>query len=351
VNDVPAGYYDGVIAARRQVLLALEGDTLRLAGDGLDQRYAIAELVVTPGVGSIHRVIRLPDGGICEVEDGSLATAVERMQGKGRSAAFLRRWEKSLPLAAAALVLTIVMIVLTMRFGLPALARHVAFALPPEAEAALGSKTLATLDRFMLKPSRLSPERRGELAALLRRVTGEGAQSRYRLEVRAGQGLGANALALPSGIVLLTDELVEMARNDDEIAALLAHEVGHVRGRHALRQVLQNSTAGLLIASLTGDLLSVTSLSAALPTALVDASFSREFEREADDAALAWMDSVGVPRRTYAEMLGRLQAQLDVRSGQAHAGSNPARNYLSTHPDTGERIRRILYGSKQDGNR
>jgi predicted Zn-dependent protease len=176
----------------------------------------------------------------------------------------------------------------------------------------------------------------------LERVAGEGAQSRFRLEVRAGRALGANALALPSGIIILTDELVELARNDDEIAAVLAHEVGHVRGRHALRHVLQNSVSGLLIASLTGDLLSVTSLSAALPTALVDASFSREFEREADDAAMAWMKSAGVQPRGYAGILGRLQAQLDARNGRATGGRSPVRNYLSTHPDTGERIRRIL---------
>ncbi|MBC8019294.1 MAG: M48 family metallopeptidase, partial [Verrucomicrobia bacterium] len=105
-----------------------------------------------------------------------------------------------------------------------------------------------------------------------------------------------------------------------------------------------STVSGLLVATLTGDLLSVTSLSAALPTALVDASFSREFEREADDAAMAWMKSAGVPPKSYAGMLERLQAQLDVRSGQAHGGKNPVKNYLSTHPDTGERIRRIVEG-------
>lgn len=344
MRNVPAGYYDGVIATRRQVSLALEGETLRLAGEGLDKCYAVAALSMPPGVGSIRCTIRLPDGGMCEVEDISLIAALESLLGTGTASGLLHRWEKSLPLAATALGLTLLVLVLLMRFGLPALARHVAFALPAEAEAVLGRETLATLDRLLLKPSRLPQERRKELVALLVRVTGEKERNGYRLELRAGGPLGANALALPSGIVILTDELEGMARSDDEIAAVLAHEVGHVRGRHALRQVLQNSVSGLLMASLTGDLLSVTSLSAALPTALVEASFSREFEREADDAALAWMKSAGVDPQRYAEMLGRLQAQLDVRSGQGKSGRNRVKNYLSTHPDTGERIRRILKG-------
>jgi predicted Zn-dependent protease len=174
-------------------------------------------------------------------------------------------------------------------------------------------------------------------------VAGPGAEAAgYRLEFRSCPAIGANAFALPSGIVIMTDDLAPLARHDDEIAAILAHELGHVRGRHILRHVLQSSATGLIMVTLTGDLTSITSLAATLPTVMVDASFSREFEREADDAALAWMKSAGVPPRRYAEILGRLQAQLDVRHGSAAGGDSKARNYLSTHPDTGDRIRRIM---------
>ena len=133
-----------------------------------------------------------------------------------------------------------------------------------------------------------------------------------------------------------------MAKHDDELAAILAHELGHVRGRHIMRHILQSSAAGLIVATLTGDLVSITSLAATLPTVLVNASFTREFEREADDAAIAWMRSAGVPPRCYAEILGRLQAQLDARRGESTGDNQPVRNYLSSHPGTGERIRRIM---------
>jgi predicted Zn-dependent protease len=88
--------------------------------------------------------------------------------------------------------------------------------------------------------------------------------------------------------------------------------------------------------------MSITSLAATLPTVMVDSSFSRKFEQEADNAAIAWMRLAGMPPRRYAEILGRLQAQLDARHGTAAGGKKPARNYLSTHPDTGDRIRRIM---------
>lgn len=340
---VQCGYYDGRVAVRRGVSLSLEGGMLHLRGEDLSLSYRLDQLTVTPGVGSTLRRLRLPDGGSCELADHAFVAQLEQLQGRGRGAALLHRWERSLPLALGALLLTALVVLLFLRFGVPVMARQVAFRLPTAAEATMGRETIAILDRLMLKPSRLGQVRRNELEGLFRRVAGSGVASvAYRLEFRSSEVLGANAFALPGGIVVLTDGLVELARNDDEIAAVLAHELGHVRQRHVLRHVLQNSVTGLLVATLTGDLTSITALSATLPTAIVDATYSRQFEREADDAAIAWMKSAGVEPRRYGEILARLQAQLDTRSGDPFEQKTPAHNYLSNHPDTGERIRRIL---------
>jgi Zn-dependent protease with chaperone function len=340
--ETPAGYYDGRVSARHEVILYLEGEEIRISGAGFAASYPLARVRVTAGVGAIRRVIRFPNGGMCEVTDTAFLTAVERRQGKGRASAFLHRWERSLPHAVAALILTIAVIFLFMRFGVPALARHAAYAIPVSAEASLGRESLATLDRFLLKPSKITEERRRKLTELFRRMTASFPDgSGYRLEFRSGDAVGANALALPSGIVVITDSLVELSHNDDELAAVLAHELGHVRGRHLLRHLLQNSVAGLIMATVSGDIMSVTSLSAALPTALIDAKFSRDFEREADDAAVAYLRKEGIPLRRYIDILGRLQAQLDVKKKGAVEGDGVVRNYLSTHPATIERIRRI----------
>jgi len=343
--ETPAAYYDGVTSARRQVTLYLCGESIRLFGPGIDRIYLVAQTRVTAGVGEVRRVIRLPDGGICEVGDASFLAAIERLQGKGRLGNLLHRWERSLTLSLFALFLTVLVAFVFMRFGVPALASRVAFALPVSVEAQLGREGLATLDRLIFKPTRLSGARRGELTALFGRMTapmpeGEG----YRLEFRECPAIGANAMALPAGTVVITDGLVNLAKNDDEIAAVLAHELGHVRGRHLMRHVLQNSVASLLMATVTGDILSVTSLSAALPTALIDAKFSRDFEREADDAAIAYLKKEGIPTKRYIDILERLQAQLDAKTKDTAKGEEPFRNYLSTHPATRERISRILAG-------
>lgn len=343
MKSTTVAYFDGKVSTRREVLFTLDGENVTLHGDGVDLSYPVSSIRIPTGVGSVRRTVRLPDGGVCELDDAETLAALERACGGASTGRLLHRWEKNLPLALGAVALTVLVVLMFVRYGVPSLARRAAFALPAATEISMGRESLAALDRFLMKPTTLKKDRRDQLTALFRRVAGPGgAAAGYRLEFRSCPAIGANAFALPSGIVIMTDGLAELARNDDELAAILAHELGHVRGRHTLRHVLQSSASGLVVATLTGDLVSITSLAATLPTVLVDASFSREFEREADDAALAWMKSAGVPPRRYAEILGRLQAQLDVRHGKAVGGENPARNYLSTHPDTGERIRWIM---------
>lgn len=341
--EVIATYYDGRSSACRQVMLSLGGENLRLYGAGIEENYPLDRVTVTEAIGSIRRVIRLPDGGMCEVADPAFLRVVERLQGRGRGGAFLHRWEGSLPRVAVSLVLTVAVVVIFIRFGVPVLARHVAYALPVSTEAVLGRESMAILDRLMFKPSSLPEQRRRELTALFARITAQlPVASDCRLEFRKSDAVGANAMALPSGIVVVTDGLVALAKNDQEIAGVLAHELGHVLGRHLMRHILQNSVAGLIMATLTGDILSVTSLSATLPTALVDAKFSRDFEREADDAAVAYLKRERIPLRSYAEFLARLQVEHNAKSKGAAPGEIGFRDYLSTHPDTGERIRRVL---------
>lgn len=343
MKSASAAYFDGRVSTRRAVALSVNAGMLIIRGEGVDKAYSLSDVKIPPRVGSVKATVRLPDGGVCEVDDADLLTELEEITVANRGFNLIHRWEKSLTLALAALAVTAVLVMLFIRYGVPVLSRHVAFALPPATEASIGRETLATLDRLLMKPSRLPAQRRQELTSLFRRVAGPGPEAaEYRVLFRFCPEVGANAFALPSGIVVVTDGLAELSHDNDEIGAIMAHELGHVRGRHVLRHVLQNSVTGLIVATLTGDLTSISSLAATLPTVLVDASFSRDFEREADDAAIAWMRASRINPRRYAEILGRLQAQLDARSGTAFDGKSKIRNYLSTHPDTTDRVRHIL---------
>ncbi|KAF0218617.1 MAG: M48 family [Geobacteraceae bacterium] len=337
-------YYDGKSSARRKVSLFFDGERLHVSGDGIDVSSPLAEIRISPQLGSIRRSLRFPDGARCEIEDSAILEALISRQGRGRLSPLLYRWESSLKLAFLALILTAAIFWGLVKFGIPVLARQAAFAIPPATEASLGKETMAVLDRLVMAPSRLPEERRRQLRKRFQQVAADMPDGRsLRLEFRTGERIGANAFALPSGIIVVTDDLVRIARRDEEIMAVFAHEMGHVRYRHAVRHVLQNSATGLIVATVTGDVLSATSLSATLPTALIDAGFSREFETEADDAAVEYLTKHRIPLSCYADILARLQDEHDKGTDKnAKPREKRVADFLSTHPATRERIARFM---------
>ena len=141
----------------------------------------------------------------------------------------------------------------------------------------------------------------------------------------------------------MTDELVRLAGHEDEVIAVLAHELGHVHGRHALRSILQHSATVVLIAVATGDLASLSALSATLPTLLLEMKYSRAFEIEADDYAAALLPHLGIAPDRLAAILERLEisAMLQRVDSEDSGGDNVLLDYVSTHPATEERVRRL----------
>ena len=80
--------------------------------------------------------------------------------------------------------------------------------------------------------------------------------------------------------------MVRLAQHDDELVAVLAHEVGHVIHRHGLRVIIQNSLLGFTLLAITGDAACSSELFLGLPVLLTQLAYSRTFECEADSYAL-----------------------------------------------------------------
>lgn len=344
MKPVRGYYYDGRSSARYKVELERDGSTLRLRGEGMDMSYPVSSIRISPKVGDARRSIRLPNAALCEIIDSSAFEHLMGKDGEGTLQRQLYRWERNIPLVLLALVMTIVVIAGFIRYGFPEIARHVAYTVPPASEATLGKESLTILDKYLMKPSKLPESRRSEVTALFDKIKESlpGAKE-YRIEFRDSEQIGANAFALPGGTIIVTDAMVDLAKRDEELAGILAHESGHIRSRHVLRQVLQGTGIGLLIAVVTGDISSITSLSATIPTALINAGYSREFENEADDAAVVYLVKAGIQPKIYADTLAKLQAEHDKRSGEkTDSRSWSPMDLLSTHPVTSERIKRVL---------
>ena len=154
---------------------------------------------------------------------------------------------------------------------------------------------------------------------------------RLTLEFRNAEGLGANAMALPSGAIYMTDQLVALTSDDRVLMAVVAHEAGHVKRRHGLRQIIQGATVAALITWYFGDF---SALGAAAPASLLQAKYWRDLEREADAYAAQVLKMNNLPVSLLADALELIQKSHGPE-GKEDAG---ALAYLATHPATSERL-------------
>lgn len=335
MNELPATYFDGRTSRPHAVTLCFAaGDRLVGVGDGVGFEYPATQVTIEARVANTRRFIRLPDDQRCEVVDNDALDAILKTWGPRSRSAWMHRLEANWRIALLAAAIFGALGWLLISYGLPAAAKHLAFALPEKATQRLGGDTLRTLDSLVFKPSTLTFERQGELqAAFAAFLAKAGDPYPYKIVFRASEALGANAFALPSGEIVITDDLVLLAGDDREILGVVAHECGHVRHRHALRSLLQNSAVVVVFSFISGDISGTTALGSALPTFLLQNKFSREFEEEADAEAVQRMRRAGLSPKHLANMLERLAMK--------HRELNGALDYISTHPPTPQRVKAI----------
>lgn len=327
MSVLQAHYFDGKSSLRRPVSVVITGNKLKVVGRDVDEEFDARGVRRSLRIANTPRWLYLPGGGACVTADND---AVDRMTRDRRYEQILHRWESRPIYAVISIALVLATLWLLLDRALPAVVKEIAARIPVEAETALGQETLAGMEKYFLKPTELPPKRKETLAAkfdAMARLADPPVPR--RLEFRASPIVGANAFALPSGIIVMTDELVRRARNDQEVLSVLAHELGHVHHRHTMRRVLEASATALIIAAVTGDIASTTSLAAAAPTLLLQAKYSRDDEREADAYAIALMRKAGIEPRHFAAILARLD------DDEQRSGGIP--NFLLSHPPTEER--------------
>ena len=326
---VHATYFDGQHAKRHDVQLDIRFGRVILTGDGVARDEPIGAVEITEPLGRTARMIRFHDRAFCEIADAADFAAL--LDANHLGTGVVSAWEESRRWIAASAVAFVLIVWAGYRVGLPAAAAFVATRLPDAAVNSIGSHVLAVLDRTVFEPSAVSETRQAHLMIKFEalRLPGETDRWQHQILFRRSSTLGPNALALPSGEIVLTDEIVSLARDDRELLAVLAHEAGHVQARHGIRHLLQNSVVALLITWYVGD---VGTLAAAAPTAVLQAKYSRDFEREADDYAARSLRDNGIGVEFLADMLLRLE--------QSH-GAGASASYLASHPATEERLQRL----------
>ncbi|MFH1844385.1 MAG: M48 family metalloprotease [bacterium] len=159
-----------------------------------------------------------------------------------------------------------------------------------------------------------------------------------------------NAFAAPGGLILVSRGLVECCQSEDALAAVLAHEIGHVVLKHGLRAIKSSRLTSALtilsveaaknlgskeLAQLTeefeGSIMDVTST-------LISSGYSRGLELEADQSAVTVLERIGYNPRALLDMLHQMKA----RSKPGSLG------FAKTHPDPEDRVHEVQGALLQD---
>lgn len=320
-----AGGSDAVPATLRRT-----GADWELGGEAPHALHDADSTRISPRLGRLPRRFRFPDGSLFVTQDNDTVDQLLSDASGGRVGTSLvhlaeSRWRWAL----AALVCVPLVLWLLFAFGLPAAAKPLANAVPATMKRQLDASLLELLDDQWLEPSEIAPELHDQARSLARDLPDSAA---IDVQFRSGGPLGANALALPGGTVIVTDELLALVEHDGELLAVLAHEAGHVHGNHALRNIIQAAGVSFTMGWLVGDLSLVTDFAlVTVPTVLQQLQYSRDFEREADAWASRQLESAG----ESPACLGSLLAKLVKESGGAERAIP---EYLLSHPATETRI-------------
>ena len=329
-----ADYFDGRSTRVRAVSISATGHTLVITGEDIDLRVPFAEVKIDERLGRAPRRLRLANGSFCEVRDldqlDQLLSSMAHVDG------LIDRMQRHLPIVLLSCAAFILLCLAAYEWALPWAAARAARQLPGAVGTTLSVQTMKILDGGILLPSKIANARREELNARFRalRLPGGGTADSALLFRRSAQ-LGANAFTLPDGTIIVLDDLVALVKDDRRMMAILAHELGHAHAHHGLQLLLQSSAVGLFLSLYIGD---ISQLLAAAPAALLQAKYSQDHERQADDYGAGLLLNNGMSPLLLADALGDL-----AKSRPGSVGGE----YLASHPSTDERIRHLRHLAAQ----
>jgi Zn-dependent protease with chaperone function len=333
--ELTGTYFDGKSSKPFPVSVKFDGARVRFRGinGDLELDFMLQDCKFNPPLGNTRRSMLLPGGGRCETSDLQAFAVLENSKGANRVMRLVNFIETRWRLVTGCLIGLILFVWVFTVYGIPFVAKKVAYTIPTEISEKISQKTLQMFDQRLFEPSELDGQKADKLRKIFKNLKQDvAADFDHRLVFRKSQRIGPNAFALPSGQILITDELVALAKNDQELIGILVHEMSHVEKRHGMRMLFQNAGAFFLISVLVGDVASITSIAGTLPTLLVESGYSRKFEKEADQAAGNYLIRNGFGTEPYCNILLRLSESRSHYNGFSMMASHPATqqriNYL-----------------------
>ena len=322
---INAVLYDGRSSKEHQVVIEFtQGRRILIKSHEIDVTFD--DVHIESRLGNTPRVLTFSNGMRCKSRENDKLDQLLRSFGLSKSKTY--KIESSWALTMGSIVVTIGFIWFMLTVGATHMANALASVLPQSTLSEVSDITMSQLEESYLRPSKLSDRQEKIIQTYFDKLT-QG-EPQYRLHFRSSPEMGPNAFALPSGDIVLTDQLVALSRDKEfrDILGVLAHEKGHVVEKHSLRMAIKTGIASVIVGYLAGD---VSVIATTIPTILINSSYSREFEREADAHAVKELDKMGISTKYMVELFEALAKKSDEEN-------STIMSMMASHPLTSERI-------------
>ncbi|TCS37591.1 M48 family metallopeptidase [Reinekea marinisedimentorum] len=243
-----------------------------------------------------------------------------------------------------AVCLLIIAIPALLLLRMDILTKYVAAKIPAQWEESLGESAMA---QYRIGQQLMPEDEANEiLQPLLEPLMANLASDRYQYEFHIVNDSSVNAFALPGGQVVINSALILTAESAPELLGVVAHEISHVQEQHGVRNVIGSAGTFLVVSALVGDASGlIATLSGAAPL-LLNQSYSRRFETEADVKGFGLLVDANIDPQGLTNFFERLmleeQKQLEsIDNEDARNALEAVTALLSTHPTNDARIQRL----------
>lgn len=357
ITRLSVDYFDGITARAHKVSMWVDNGMLQLSGPGLIRQVALAKVQWSERTRHGTRTAHFHDGG--SIAAHSSTDWDTWLVGQGLGEPLVVRAQQSWRWTFLATVVLLCVTVLGYWWGLPLAAKALTPWVPESVDQQIGAATLHAMDEQWLQASKLDGRRQAvwqsRFAMALQKSRDAWHATGIRLDVPHVQlrfrqaRIGPNAFALPDGSIIITDDLVELLQDrEDVLMGVLGHELGHVSLRHGLRTLVQTGLLSAVTSVAFGDFSTVL---AGAPAVMGHLAYSRDLEREADEASIAFMRANGIHPSVMVVFFERMddhrRRQQDKTPNHAdkdpdEAPSNSVLGIaLSSHPADTERVARF----------
>ena len=318
--------YDGKSSKEHKVTIEFTSNRrVVISSHNID--VSLDDVEIESRLGNTPRVIEFANGIRCKSKENNKIDQILKEFGLSKSKAY--KIESSLALTLGSVFVTIAFVWFLLTTGATYASNVLASILPESTLSEVSVLTMEQLEDGYLRPSKLSDRQKRIIQEDFDKLV-EGEKG-YSLHFRSSPQMGANAFALPSGDIVLTDELVALSqdRKYRDILGVLAHEKGHVVKRHSLRIAIKTGISGAVVGYITGD---ISVIASTLPAVLINSSYSREFEHEADVHAVQELKRMHISTKYIAKLFEELEKKQEKEDNTSMMGM------FASHPLTSQRI-------------